>query len=401
MKTKSRAILGSSRSFFLFGPRGTGKTTWLKETFPDAVVIDLLAPSVRRRFLVQPERLAEIVEGRNGTDTFVIDEVQRVPALLDVVHELIDTKPGLRFVLTGSSARKLKRSGNVDLLGGRAVQRFCHPFLACEMGKDFSLPRALRQGMIPLVVRQPEKEAADILQTYLDLYIQEEVTTEGVVRNLDAFARFLEAASFSHGSVISASGIARESGVKRSTVDGYFAILRDMLLTARLPVFAKRAKRALVAHDKFYFFDAGVFRALRPAGPLDRPSEIDGAALEGLVFQHLRAWNDYSGAPDFLGYWRTKAGVEVDFVLYGEKDFAAIEVKNAATLHPSDFTGLKSFREDYPEARTLLLYRGETQFLRDGILVVPAEKFLRSLVPGRPPLEAFSGEAASACAGTD
>ena len=246
--------------------------------------------------------------------------------------------------------------------------------------------------MIPLVVHQPEEEAADILQTYINLYVQEEVTAEGIIRNLGAFARFLEAASFSHGAVLSASGVARECGVKRSTVDGYFAILNDMLLTARLPVFSKRARRALVAHEKFYFFDAGVFRAIRPAGPLDRPSEIDGAALEGLVFQHLRAWNDYSGSPDFLGYWRTKAGVEVDFVLYGERDFAAIEVKNATVLNPADFAGLKAFRQDYPEARPVLLYRGETQFLRDGILAVPVENFLRALVPGRPPLAAFFPE---------
>ncbi len=156
------------------------------------------------------------------------------------------------------------------------------------------------------------------------------------------------------------------------------------MIATRLPVFSKRAKRALVAHDKFYFFDCGVFRALRPKGPLDRPSEIDGAALEGLVFQHLRAWNEYSGAPDTLGYWRTKAGVEVDFVLYGERDFAAIEVKNAARLVPGDFAGLSAFREDYPEARTFLLYRGEERYLHKGILVLPVGQFLRALVPNTP-----------------
>ena len=389
MKDKSRFILGSNRSFFLFGPRGTGKTTWLKESYPEANVIDLLVPSVRRTFLARPERLIDIVAGRKGEGTFVIDEVQRVPALLDVIHKLIEENPGVRFVLTGSSARKLKRTSDTDLLGGRAVQRFCHPFLASEMGRDFSLDRALRQGMLPLVVKQSESDAQDILRTYLDLYVQEEVTTEGLIRNLEAFARFLEAASFSQASVLSVSDIARDSGVKRSTVDGYFAILRDMLLTARLPVFSKRAKRALVSHEKFYFFDCGVFRTLRPKGPLDRPSEIDGAALEGLVFQHLRAWNDYSGAPDTLGYWRTKSGVEVDFVLYGERDFAAVEVKNAATLRPGDFSGLKSFREDYPEARPVLLYRGKERFLSDGVLVLPVEDFLLALVPGRPPLDAF------------
>lgn len=169
------------------------------------------------------------------------------------------------------------------------------------------------------------------------------------------------------------SAIARECQVGRTTVDGYLKILEDLLVAARLPVFAKRARRELVAHEKFYFFDAGVFRALRPKGPLDRPSEIGGAALEGLVFQHLRVWNDYSGGRATLGYWRTKAGVEVDFVVYGERDFAAIEVKNAAVLHPRDFAGLKAFREDYPEASPVLLYRGNERFLRDGIMVVPVE----------------------------
>lgn len=382
MEVKSRQILASERSFFLFGPRGTGKTTWLAKRFPEARTLNLLSPDVRRQLLGHPERLEEWVAAGPENGTFVIDEVQRVPELLDVVHKLLEERPSLRFVLTGSSARKLKRTGGVDLLAGRAVQRFCHPFLASEMGRDFSLVRALRWGMVPLVAGLPDGEAEDVLRTYLDLYVQEEVTSEGIVRNLGGFARFLEAASFAHGSVLSASAVARDCGVKRSTVDGYFAILEDMLLTARLPVFAKRAKRALVSHDKFYFFDCGVFRALRPKGPMDNPNELDGACLEGLVFQHLRAWRDYSGGRVRLHYWRTQGGLEVDFVVYGEDVFAAIEVKNAASLGPGDFRGLKAFREDYPEAKAILLYRGKESFVRDGIPAMPVGDFLPALSAG-------------------
>jgi predicted AAA+ superfamily ATPase len=372
--------------FFLFGPRGTGKSTWLKETLPDAVFLDFLKPATLRMFQARPERFREFVDGHPEARTVVVDEVQRCPSILDVVHSLIEEHRGIRFVLTGSSARKLKKTG-VDLLAGRALKLSMHPFMAAELGDTFSLERALENGLLPVVYGARSAKAT--LNAYLDLYIREEVLQEGLVRSLAPFARFLEAASFSHGTQLVSSAIARECQVGRTTVDGYLKILEDLMIAARLPVFAKRAKRELVAHEKFYFFDSGVFRALRPKGPLDRPSEIDGAAIEGLVFQHLRAWNDYSGTRASLGYWRTKAGVEVDFVIYGEKDFAGIEVKNAEILHPDDFTGLKSFQEDYPEAESLLLYRGSERFRRDGVLVVPVAEFLRALVPGKSPLAAF------------
>ena len=387
MKSITRFLRVPDDHFFLFGPRGTGKSTWLKETLSDAVFLDFLKPATIRTFQAKPERFRGVVDGHPSAKTFVVDEVQRCPAILDVVHSLIEEHRGIRFVLTGSSARKLKKTG-VDLLAGRAQKLSMHPFMAAELGGDFSLEEALATGLLPVV--HGAKSAKSALAAYLDLYIREEVLQEGLVRALAPFARFLEAATFSHGSQLVSSAIARECQVGRTTVDGYLKILEDLLVAARLPVFAKRARRELVAHEKFYFFDSGVFRALRPKGPLDRPSEIDGAALEGLVFQHLRAWNDYSGTRAALGYWRTKAGVEVDFVVYGETDFAAIEVKNAAVLHPADFIGLKSFREDYPEAELLLLYRGNERFRQDGMLVVPVEEFLASLVPGRPPLAGLS-----------
>jgi predicted AAA+ superfamily ATPase len=386
MKPIHRFLRVPDDHFFLFGPRGTGKSTWLKESLAHAVFLDFLKPATLRTFQARPERFREFVDAHPGARTFVVDEVQRCPAILDVVHSLIEEHRNVRFVLTGSSSRKLKKAG-VDLLAGRALKLSMHPFMAAELGEGFSLERALERGMLPVVHGARSAKAA--LDAYLDLYIREEVLQEGLVRSLDPFARFLEAASFSHGSQLVSSAIARECQIGRTTVDGYLKILADLMIAARLPVFAKRARRELVAHEKFYFFDSGVFRALRPKGPLDRPSEIDGAALEGLVFQHLRAWKDCSGGGASLGYWRTKAGVEVDFVVYGERNFAAIEVKNAAILHPGDFSGLKAFREDYPEAETLLLYRGRERFLRDGVWVVPVEDFLRALIPGKSVLEAF------------
>ncbi len=381
---KQRFIGYSNGSFFLFGPRGTGKTVWLNSQFTDAFTINLLEADVRRALTARPESLVDIVDANADRKTFIIDEIQRVPALLDTVHDLIEKRRNLRFILTGSSARKLKRSQGTDLLGGRAVKCLCHPFIAAEMGDDFKLDDALRLGMVPLVRYPIEQTPEAVLKTYLDLYLQEEIINEGVVRKLDAFSRFLETASFSHGSVLSASAIAREAGVKRPTVDAYFEILEEMLVTSRLPVFSKRAKRAVVAHQKFYFFDAGVFRALRPQGPLDRPEEIDGMALEGLVHQHLRAWLDYSGERNALYFWRTRSGTEVDFVVYTPREFVAIEVKNTSKIKTEDLAGLRTFRQDYPECRTLILYRGRQQLLIDGILAVPVERFLKGIIPNQP-----------------
>ena len=385
MKSIQRTISAAKGSFFLFGPRGTGKSVWLKSKFPNALTISLLNVTKRREMRANPQLLRALVEGAGEVKDIVIDEIQRAPELLDVVHALMDEKHGYRFILTGSSARKLKRNASADLLGGRAVLRYCHPFMASELGDEFSLDRALQVGMIPLVLNSPPETPESILSTYLDLYLQEEVTSEGVVRNLDAFARFLEAASFSHGQLLSASDIAREANVKRSTVDGYFKILEDMLITQHLPVFIKRAKRNLVGHDKYYFFDAGVFRALRPKGPLDRPSEIDGACLEGLVFQHLTAWNDYGGSKNQLFFWRTKAGVEVDFVVYGPDSFHAIEVKNANKVTRRDAAGLESFHDDYPEATCTLLYRGTDALkISEHCTALPVAQFLRQVIPNKP-----------------
>ncbi|MEI6646690.1 MAG: AAA family ATPase [bacterium] len=380
MKTIKRLILKPKKSFFLFGPRGTGKTTWLQETYPDAYMLDLLKYDKHVELLAHPERLRDIVEGNLDRQVFIIDEVQKNPALLDMVHLLIEKHPKIAFVLTGSSSRKLKRTG-VDLLSGRAVRSMCHPFIAAELGDRFHLEEGLRHGLIPLVVSSSE-DKQQVLRAYINLYIREEVQGEGLVRNLNSFTRFLEAVTFSHGSVLTTTAVARECSVNRMTVEGYLSILEDLNLGARMPIFSRRAKRGLITHDKFYLFDAGVFQMLRPKGPMDTPEEISGAALEGLVFHHLRAWNDYSGEPCRLHFWRTQSGVEVDFVLYGEKTFVGLEVKNSSRIRSEDLSGLKAFGEDYPEAKRIFLYRGKERRLVDGILCMPCETFLKQLVPG-------------------
>ena len=315
-----------------------------------------------------------------GRRPVVIDEVQRAPELLPVVHQLIELDKGLRFVLTGSSARKLRRTG-VDLLAGRALLTTMHPFMAAELGAAFDLDRALALGLIPLVVDAAEPEAA--LRSYAALYVREEVQAEGLVRNVGAFSRFLEAVSFSHAGVLNLANLARECQVERKTAAAYLEVLQDLLLAFTLPVFARRAGRRLSTHPKLYLVDAGVFRSLRPRGPLDRPEELAGAALEGLVAQHLRAWIAYSNRDDRLSFWRTRGGSEVDFVLYGESGLFAIEVKSGATLQPRDFRGLQAFTEDYPVATPVLLYRGPRRLRERGVLCLPCAPFLRALSPER------------------
>ena len=381
MEIVSRFFRAAASSFFLFGPRGTGKSLRTQTHYPEALRLDLLDPETFRAYSAQPERLRGLVEGNPAARHIVIDEVQKVPELLSVVHALIETKQKRHFILTGSSARKLKRTG-ADLMAGRAVLRTLHPYMAAELGKRFDLARALQVGLVPLVFEAAAPE--DVLRSYSALYLREEVQMERLVRNVGAFARFLETASFSHGATLNVSNLARDCQVERKTAEGYVEILEDLLLAYRLPVFTRRAKRELAAHSKLYFFDAGVFRSLRPTGPLDRPEEIEGPALEGLVAQHLRGWIAYSGDNEELFYWRTRSGVEVDFVVYGPGGLTALEVKNTAQIRSADLRGLRSFQEDYPSSRCFFLYRGRERRKVGEILCLPCAEFLQQLVPGQP-----------------
>ena len=381
-KFTKRFFVGPADSFFIFGPRGTGKSTWLKKTFPDAYLVDLLDDSTFRNHLAHPDRIKQIVQANPGTRRYIIDEVQKVPALLDSIHSLIEDYKTHQFILTGSSARKLRRGG-VNLLGGRALLTHFHPFMAAELGADFSLDAALKNGLIPLVVSAYEPEKT--LAAYIALYLKEEVKEEGLVRDIGTFARFLETISFSHGSILNLSNIARECQVSRKIVENYLSVIEDLLIAYRLPVFAKRARRAMTAQPKFYLFDAGVYHHLRPRGPLDSPDEIGGVALEGLVLQHLKAWCDYSEGQVDCYFWRSRGGAEVDFVLYGEGLFQAIEVKNAKQVHSSTLRSLKTFLSDYPEATGILLYRGPEKLMIDGIPCWPVDEFLLQLKPSHWP----------------
>lgn len=370
----------SKQSFFLFGPRGTGKSTWMKLLFPNALYLNLLLSSLREKFRAYPDELIKEVAALPKPAVVVIDEVQKVPELLAVVHTLIEEKTSLQFILTGSSARKLRRGG-ADLLGGRALIKYLEPFMAAELGERFSLEKALKIGMLPLVWES--EEPTEVLSTYTSVYIDEEVQAEALVRNIGQFGRFLHVMSFSHGQILNITNIARESSVKRHTVDNFITIVEDLLLSSQLQVFSYRAQRELSQHPKFYFFDVGVFRAIRKMGPGDSHEEIDGSALEGLVFQHLRAWLRYTKGHHDLHFWRTKAGLEVDFILYGEKGFWAIEVKNGSVVSPDDVKGLTHFIQDYPQATPLLLYRGPRIKYKD-ILCLPVEQFLKNLQPNEP-----------------
>lgn len=361
-------------SFFLFGPRGVGKTAWLHDRLPGALFFDLLDHATYAELLAAPQRLGERIPAGHR-DWVVVDEVQRVPELLNEVHRLIESRR-LRFALTGSSARSLRRRG-VNLLAGRAVTRRMHPLTAAEVGKDFDLGRAARFGCLPLACTTGDPQ--DYLKSYVVTYLREEVQQEGFARNVAAFGRFLEAASFSQGAVLNMASVARDCSVGSKVVEDYFGILDDLLIGFRLPAFTRRAKRRVALHPKFYFFDAGIFQAVRPRGPLDAPEEIRGPAIETLLLQHLRAAIDYGGLGYGLHYWRTPAGDEVDFVLYGERGLHAVEVKASERVRSEDFGGLRKFLEDYPTAKAHLLHLGSRHWHDRGVDVVPIREGLAEL----------------------
>jgi len=372
-----RILNPPEQSFFLMGPRGSGKTTWLRATFPDAHVIDLLAEETYQRLLTSPGLFADELRAVPSGKLVIIDEVQRLPNLLNEVHRFIEEKH-LRFVLCGSSARKLKRAG-VNLLAGRAMHRSMHPFVPEELGTKFDIEDALRHGLLPIVWDSTAKE--ETLGAYAMLYLKEEIQAEALVRNLPGFARFLPAAAIIHGQTVNVSNLARESGVARTTVAGYLDILEETLLCFRLPGYEAKLRVRERKLPKWYWCDPGIVRAMKPATGSIAPEER-GALFEGLVAQLIRAYKDYRGICDEMYYWASseRRGTEVDFLLIQGAESVAVEAKTGSTFTEAWCKGLRAVAQLKGLRRQIIVYpRGPVLRTEDGIEVVPFQHFAELL----------------------
>lgn len=370
-----------AHSFFLFGPRGTGKSTWLRQVLPDALWFDLLRTHTLLALTRQPESFRQQVEARPAGSWVVVDEVQRLPSLLNEVHALIaETGRRYRFSLSGSSARKLKRL-DVNLLAGRAVNRQFFPLTSAELGHDVDLERALRFGLLPQIHVEPE-HALDVLDAYVSNYIREEIQQEALVRSLDSFVRFLEIAALMNGQIVNVAGLSRDAAVARPTVQGYFDVLADTLIGFWLPAWQRRAKVKEVASPKFYLFDPGVVRAL--AGRAREPLEGSerGFLLETWVLHELRAAMAFHNSGGQLHFWRTSHGTEVDFIWTRANRSVGIEVKAAERWRPEFGGPLKGLIEEGVVQAGFGVYAGAVE-LRDGPLrVLPLQQFFRTLSEG-------------------
>ncbi|MCR4315240.1 MAG: DUF4143 domain-containing protein [Planctomycetes bacterium] len=387
-KTYNRLLAPPAKSFFLFGPRGVGKSFWLMERFPDALRIDLLDPETNRELVANPENLASHVEPRAKDSWIIIDEVQKNPVLLDVVHRLMQ-KRKWKFALCGSSARKL-RLGGANLLAGRAITMSMSSMVSSELGADFDLEFALRYGGLPSVIEDRET-SEQTLSAYVGTYIKEEIREEGAVRRLEPFLRFLQIVGMSNGQLLNYSNISREVSVPRSSVENYFSILIDTLLCSTLPAYRAGLKVREQTHPKFYWFDAGVARA--SAGLLGENPGDDwlGRSLETLILNEMRVyaisrskWNQFS-------YYRTGSGVEIDFVVetrkrYGNEKAAiiGIEVKHSKAWNRKWERPLRDLSKTgkIDVQRMIGVYTGEREYKFDGFEVLPVTTFLSKLHGG-------------------
>lgn len=367
-------------SYFLFGPRGSGKSTWLRVLHPDAHWIDLLDEGIYQRFLVDPGLFSAQLDALPDGATVVVDEVQRLPNLLNVVHQKIEARR-LRFALSGSSARKLRRSG-VNLLAGRAVRRALHPFVPEELGAELEVDRILREGCLPLVWASEDPQ--DTLRSYVQMYLKEEIQAEAATRNLPGFARFLPIAGLFHSQALNVSALARDAGVARTTVQGYLQILEDTLFTFQVPAFESRLRVRERRRPKLYWVDPGLVRAVvGPASGDTAPTM--GALFEGWIAQLLRAYGEYRDVYDQLSCW-SPAGArstEVDFVLSRGREVIALEVKASRRWRREYLAGLRAIADLPGLRRRIVVYLGDTELRPEpGIEVLPLERFLRELERG-------------------
>ena len=335
-------------SIFLFGGRQTGKTTILHQQFPDAIYFDLLDTSVKDRLRRRPVLLYESLKDKAAGTLVIIDEIPEVPELLNEVHRLIVERQ-LIFILCGSSARKLKRKGH-NTLGGRALPVYLYPLVSAEI-PDFDIDRAVTYGMIPshYLAKRPDR----LLAGYIDIYLKEEIKEEALVRNLDAFHRFLEVAALTDGEIINNNNIAQECGVHATTVSSYFDILEDTLLGYRIPAYTKVMQRRLVQAPRFYYFDIGITNHLLLRKELIRGTADYGHAFEHLVIQELVAWLHYTHKEERMSYWRTYTGIEVDVIIGDAR--VAIEIKSAEDIQAKHLKNLKIFAEEHPESRLIVV----------------------------------------------
>lgn len=379
-----RLLKAPAQSFFVFGMRGVGKTTWARRAFPDAFYFDLLDEGLFQSYLRDPRLFGrELLRIADRRPVVVIDEVQRLPMLLNEVHRFIESH-GLRFVLLGSSARKLKQAGT-NLLAGRALRRIMFPLLPHELGSDFDLGAILRFGSLPVIWQSSVTEES--LDAYVQLYLKQEIQAEALVRNLPGFARFLPVAALFHGQVLNVAGLARDAGVARTTISGYLDILADTHVAWMLPAYEARLRVKERKHPKLYWVDTGVMRAvkreLHPPGEMER-----GPLLEGWVGALLRAYGEpgvgLGRQHDDLFYWApAQGGSEVDFLVRHGLEFTAIEVKAKDTLVPRDLTGLKAIADLKGVSRRIVVFLGERPFRTEaGIDALPVRHFLDELEQG-------------------
>ena len=364
----------------MLGVRGIGKSTWVRGALPDALRIDLLDEDLFTDLLADPTLFRQLLSTQQAGDWVVVDEVQRIPALLNEVHRLAEER-GIKFALLGSSARKLKTAGT-NLLAGRALNKTMHPLTPAEMGNDFNLDEALRYGTIPLVWSAPDRR--ETLNSYTQLYLREEIRAEALVRNLSSFVRFLPVAALMHAQTLNAAGIARDAGIARATVNGFLEILEDTLLTTRLPALETKMRVRERRRPKLYWVDPGVVRAVkRQLGPVT--VEERGALLEGWVYGLFRAHNEHQHLFDDIGYWApAESRTKVDFVLTRDGEHIAVEVKSANRYNAAMLKGLRSL-EGLPDlCRRILIYGGDRAFRTDdGIEVWPLNDLHHALQTDR------------------